>query len=80
LNKASNIDRLRDRITTLREKASELPAGDERDDLLRKAEQDEISLRLIEWITSPGKTAPPDDLVPIRRHRLRRRRCGTVEK
>jgi hypothetical protein len=72
VSKASNIDRLRDRIRTLRGKAGELPDGDERDDLLRKAEQDEISLRLIEWITAPGKIAPPEDLVPIRKHRLRR--------
>jgi len=73
VNKASTIDRLRDRIRTLRGKAGELPDGDERDDLLRKAEQDEISLRLIEWIMSPGKMAPPGDLVPIRKHRLRRK-------
>lgn len=73
MNKASNIDRLRDQIRTLRGKAGDLPDGDERDDLLRKAEQDEISLRLIEWIISPGKIAPPDDLIPIRKHRLRRK-------
>lgn len=72
VNKASNIDRLRDKIITLRGKAGELPDGDERDDLLRKAEQEEISLRLIEWITSPGKIAPPEGLIPIRKHRLRR--------
>ena len=72
LSKASHADRLSDQIRRLREKASGLPAGDERDALLRKAEQDEIALRLIEWITSPGQLAPPEDLIPIRRHRLRR--------
>ena len=73
MNKASTIDRLRDRIRTLRAKAGELPDGGERDDLLRKAEQDEISLRLIEWITSPAKIVPPADIVSIRKHRLRRK-------
>ncbi len=52
-----------------REKA----AGDERDELLRKAQQDEIALRLIEWVTSPGQLPRPEDLVPIRTHRLRRK-------
>jgi len=66
------VDRLSDQIRRLREKAGELPAGDERDALLRKAEQDEIALRLIEWITSSGQLAPPENLIPIRRHRLRR--------
>jgi hypothetical protein len=73
LNKASPVDRLSDQIKELREKARGLPAGDERDELLRKAEQDEIALRLIEWITSSGQLPPPDDLIPIRRHRLRRK-------
>jgi hypothetical protein len=73
LHKASHIDRLRDKIKGLREKARGLPAGDERNELLRKAEQDEIALRLIEWVTSPDKLPPPEDLVPIRRHRLRRK-------
>jgi len=73
LNKASHIDRLNDQIKGLREKAKGLPAGEERDSLLRKAEQDEIALRLIEWITSSGQLPPPEDLLPIRRHRLRQK-------
>jgi len=56
-----------------REKARGLSAGDERDELLRKVQQDEIALRLIEWVTSPGQLPPPEDLVPIRTHRLRRK-------
>ena len=72
LNKASHVDRLSDQIKELREKARGLPAGDERDELLRMAEQDEIALRLIEWITSAGQLLTPEDLIPIRRHRLRR--------
>jgi hypothetical protein len=55
------------------EKARGLSAGDERDELLRKAQQDEIALRLIEWVTSPGQLPRPEDLVPIRTHRLRRK-------
>ena len=73
LTKASHVDRLSDQIKGLREKARGLPAGDERDALLRKAEQDEIALRLIEWIASSGQLPPPEDLVPIRRNRLRRK-------
>ena len=68
----SHVDRLRDQIRGLREEARVLPAGDERDELLRRAEQDEIALRLIEWVTSSDKLPPPEDLIPIRRHRLRR--------
>jgi len=73
LSKASHADRLSDQIKEFREKARGLPAGDERDELLRRAEQDEIALRLIEWIASSGQLPPPEDLVPIRRHRLRRK-------
>ena len=71
LNKATHVDRLSDQIKELREKARGLPAGDERGELLRKAEHDEIALRLIEWITSSGQLPPPQDLIPIRMHRLR---------
>jgi hypothetical protein len=73
LSKASHVDRLSDQIKGLRERARGLPVGDKRDELLRKAEQDEIALRLIEWITSSGQLPPPEDLIPIRRHRLRRK-------
>jgi len=73
VKKASHVDRLSDQIKGFREKARGLPAGDERDDLLRKAEQDEVALRLIEWITSSGQLPPPEDLIPIRRHRLPRK-------
>ena len=65
------MDRLSDQIKELREQAGGLPPGDERDELQRKAQQDEIARRLIEWVTSLGQLPPPDDLIPIRRHRLR---------
>ena len=64
-------DRLADRVKRLREEAARLPAGWERNELLHQARQAEISLRLIEWIASPDLNPPPDDLIPIRRHRLR---------
>ena len=71
MNTALHIDRLRDQIRGRRDKANELPAGEQRDILLRQAAQDEIALRLIEWINSPGQLPPPENLVPMRRHRLR---------
>jgi hypothetical protein len=73
VTKAHHADRLSDQISALREKAWQLPAGPERDGLLYRAEQDEIALRLIQWIASPGELPPPSDLIPMTRHRLRRK-------
>jgi hypothetical protein len=64
---------LADLVKRLQEEAARLSAGLERNDLLRQARQAEISLRLIEWIASPDLKPPPDDLIPIRRHRLGRK-------
>jgi hypothetical protein len=72
VNKLPHADRLSDQISALREKARRLAAGPERDELLRRAEQDEIALRVIQWIASPCELPPPSDLVPMTRHRLRR--------
>jgi hypothetical protein len=72
VNKLPHADRLSDQIRALREKARRLPVGAERDELLHRAEQDEIALRLIQWIASSGELPPPSDLVPMTRHRLRR--------
>jgi hypothetical protein len=66
-------DGLADQVKRLREEAARLPLGQERNDLLHQASQAEISLRLIEWIASPNLKPPPDDLIPIRRHWLRRK-------
>jgi hypothetical protein len=71
--KKSIEDSLADQAKRLREEAARLPPGPERNDLLHQATQAEISLRLIEWIASPDLKPPPDDLIPIRKHRLRRR-------
>lgn len=72
MSKPSQADRLRDRIEAFREVARLTPAGPERDLLLRRAEQDEIALRVIEWATAPGQREPPADLIPVTRHKLRR--------
>jgi hypothetical protein len=68
----SHLDRLSDQIRELRARAERLPDGDERDELLRQARQDEVARRLIEWVTSDQET-PPDDVIPIWRHRLHRK-------
>ncbi|WP_324414947.1 hypothetical protein [Bradyrhizobium sp.] len=73
MSKASQADRLSDQIKASREKAGRLPAGPERDDLLRKVEQDELALRVIQWVTSSGDLPPPSGLIPMTRHPLRRK-------
>jgi hypothetical protein len=42
----------------LREKAETLPAGAERDELLRKARRLEIASQLDNWVESPGLKSP----------------------
>jgi hypothetical protein len=53
---------LRDRLASFaneaRERASLLPPGDEKRDLLRRARQADTASHLDEWITSPGLQAP----------------------
>jgi hypothetical protein len=41
-----------------REKASLLPPGTEKDELLRKAEQADTVAHLSDWVNSPGLRAP----------------------
>jgi len=71
--KTPQAHRLSDRIKAAREEAARLPAGPEKDALLGLAEQDEVALRLIQWVTSSGQLPPPSDLVPVKRHPLRRK-------
>jgi hypothetical protein len=52
-------DRLIAIATLARQKADSYPAGNERNALLRKAEQTERSAAIEAWITSPG--APPPE-------------------
>jgi hypothetical protein len=70
VSKTSQADRLNDQIKALREKADRLPAGYERDALLNRVEQDEVALRVVQWVTS-GHLLPPSDLIAMKRHRLR---------
>lgn len=50
--------RLDAEATRLREQAKFLPAGFEREQVLRKVRQIETASRLTEWLTSPGLQAP----------------------
>ena len=54
MRRKSQADRLSDRIKATRAEARRLPAGPEYDVLLRSVEHDEIALRIIQWLTSPG--------------------------
>jgi hypothetical protein len=69
----TRLDSLSDQIKELRARAGRLPAGRERDELLRRAQQDEIARRLIEWVNASDLETPPDDVIPIWRHRLNRK-------
>jgi len=55
--KTSQANALRDRIKAARGEAARLPAGPEKDALLGQAEQDEVALRVIQWMTSSGHVA-----------------------
>jgi len=51
-------ERLAEEAKRLREEAKKLPPGPSREDLLRKAREDETVARMAEWITSPGLKPP----------------------
>ena len=51
-------ERLAEKAKRLREEAKKLPPGPSREDLLRKAREDETVARMAEWITSPGLQPP----------------------
>jgi hypothetical protein len=73
VSKAPQADRLNDQIKLLREKAGRLPPSSERDKLLHRIKQDEVALRIIQWVTSLDYLQPPSDVIPVKRHRLRRK-------
>jgi hypothetical protein len=50
-------ERLADEAKQLRSKAKKLPHGPSRESLLRKAEQDETTVQMCEWLR-PGKRNP----------------------
>lgn len=51
-------ERLGEQATQLKEEAAQLPAGAERERLLRKARLAETGAHLSEWLTSPGLQPP----------------------
>lgn len=50
--------RLEDEAERLRAEAMKLPAGDERESLLQKADEIERTSRMVDWINSPGLRPP----------------------
>lgn len=50
--------RLTDDIGRLREEARSLPPGQCRENLLRRARQDETAIQIDAWLSSPGLRAP----------------------
>jgi hypothetical protein len=57
-HEASLEERLAEQARRLREQAKTLPPGKERDGLMRRAREAEITSHINEWLTSPG-LAPP---------------------
>lgn len=51
-------ERLAAEAKSLRERAEALPPGLERDELLKKARQDETAAHMTDWLTSPGLQPP----------------------
>nr|WP_246773923.1 hypothetical protein [Bradyrhizobium diazoefficiens] len=50
--------RLTDDIGHLREEARTLPPSQRRENLLRRAQQDETAIQIDAWLSSPGLRAP----------------------
>lgn len=50
--------RLTDDIGHLRDEARSLPPGLRRENLLRRAQQDETAIQIDAWLSSPGLRAP----------------------
>ncbi|WFU75477.1 hypothetical protein [Bradyrhizobium sp. CB2312] len=51
-------ERMAEQAAKLKEKASQLPGGKQRDDLLRRARIAEAGSHLSEWLTSRGLQPP----------------------
>jgi hypothetical protein len=51
-------ERLAEQAKQDKERAAKLPAGAERDRLLRQARQNEVTSHLTEWLTSPELQPP----------------------
>jgi hypothetical protein len=50
--------RLTDDIGRLHDEARSLPPGQRRENLLRRAKQDETAIQIDAWLNSPGLRAP----------------------
>jgi hypothetical protein len=61
-NRSKPRTTIQERLTAfaldLREKASLLPPGAEKDDMIRRARQAETTSHLDEWVNSPGLQPP----------------------
>jgi hypothetical protein len=51
-------ERLAERAKHLKDQARAMPAGQTRDDLLRRARQMETASHINEWLCSPGLSSP----------------------
>jgi hypothetical protein len=57
-NATSTTERLVESAQRARAEAANLPSGEARRDLLRKAREAEIAVHLNDWLTSPGLRPP----------------------
>ncbi len=51
-------NRIANRAKRLRKQTKTMPPGAERDDLIRRASQNETAANLNAWLTSPGLASP----------------------
>jgi hypothetical protein len=57
-HEASFEERLAEHARRLKEQAKALPPGKERDGLMRRARQAEVTAHLNQWLSSPGLASP----------------------
>jgi len=57
-HEASFGERLVEHARRLKEQAKALPPGKERDALMRRARQTEVTAHLNQWLSSPGLASP----------------------
>jgi hypothetical protein len=58
IKQASFEERLAEHARRLKEQAKALPPGKERDGLMRRARQAEVTAHLNQWLSSPGLASP----------------------
>jgi hypothetical protein len=62
-------DRLAEEMQRLSEQAQTVPAGQERDALLKKVRQAKVAAEISQWLSSPG-LQPPTALAAIERTKI----------